>query len=197
MYIQHQCLSRPGLYHTLPDFAPISRFAPGEVKQLILGIETTLHNTPPPHPFTATPSIAAAMRRADSHREIISIPRDELTNDLFVHLWARDDPYPLVVTPIPGQKLLQYPWTPKFFMGITGGTACNAQDCETVSQQRWATSTAYLVKNTIAGEFSNSRFVPFYDFAICIWTHCTVSSRTTLPRSCSRTTLHFAISILI
>jgi lysine-specific demethylase 3 len=131
MYIQHQCPSRPGLYHTLPDFAPISRFAPGEVGQLILGIETTLHNTPPPHPFTATPSIAAAMRRADSHREIISIPRDELTNDIFVHLWARDDPYPLVVTPIPGQKLLQYPWTPKFFMGITGGTACNAQDCET------------------------------------------------------------------
>ena len=131
MCIQHQCLSRTGSCHTLPDFAPISRFAPGEVKQLILDIETALHNIPPSHPFTVTPSIAAAMRRADSHREIISIPHNELTNDLFVYLWARDDPYPLVVTPIPGQKLLQYPWTPKFFMDITGSTLCYAQDCET------------------------------------------------------------------
>ena len=131
MYIQYCCLSRTKSYHTFPDFAPISRFAPGEVKQLILDIETTLHNIPPPRPFTVTPSIAAAMQRADSHREIISIPHNELTNDLFVYLWARDDPYPLIVTPIPGQKLLQYPWTPKFFIGITGGTSCNAQDCET------------------------------------------------------------------
>ena len=71
------------------------------------------------------------MQRADSNREIISIPRNELTNDLLVHLWARDDPYPLVVTPIPGQKLLQYPWTPEFFTNITGRTKCDAQDCET------------------------------------------------------------------
>jgi hypothetical protein len=35
------------------------------------------------------------------------------------------------ITPIPGQKLLQYPWTPKFFMDITGRTPCDAQDCET------------------------------------------------------------------
>ena len=131
MYIQRQCLSRTGLYHTLPDFVPISRFAPGKVKQLILKIDVTLHNIPPSRPFTAAPSIATAMQRADSHREIISIPHNELTNDLFVYLWTRDDPYPLVVTPIPGQKLLQYPWNPQFFIDITGRTVCNAQDCET------------------------------------------------------------------
>ena len=122
---------RTGLYHTLSDFAPISRFAPGEVEQLILDIETTLRNIPPPHPFAVTPSIAAAMQRADSNREIISIPRNELTNDLFVHLWARDDPSPLVVTPTPGQKLLQFPWTPEFFTDVAGKTRCEAQDCET------------------------------------------------------------------
>jgi [histone H3]-dimethyl-L-lysine9 demethylase len=71
------------------------------------------------------------MQRADSNREIISIRHNELTNDLFVHLWARSDPYPLLVTPIPGQKLLQYPWTPEFFTDITGKTPCDAQDCET------------------------------------------------------------------
>jgi hypothetical protein len=119
------------LYHTLPDLAPISQFAPGEVEQLILDIETMLHNIPPSRPFAVTPSIAAAMQRADSNRKTISIPRNELTNDLFVHLWARDDPYPLVVIPTPGQKLLQFPWTPEFFMDVTGKTQCEAQDCET------------------------------------------------------------------
>jgi hypothetical protein len=97
----------------------------------MLDIKTKLHNVPPSCPFTVTPSIAAAMQRADSNREIISVSRDELTNDLFDHLWARDDPYPLVVTPSPGQKLLQYPWTPEFFTNITGSTRCEAQDCET------------------------------------------------------------------
>jgi hypothetical protein len=119
------------LYHALPDFAPISRFAPGEVEELILDIETTLRNIPPSRPFAVTPSIAAAMQRADSNRDIISIPRHELTNDLFVHLWDRDDPYPLVVTPTPGQKLLQFRWTPEFFTEVTGKTPCDAQDCET------------------------------------------------------------------
>jgi len=78
-----------------------------------------------------SPSISAAMKRADSHGEVISIPRNELTNELFVHLWSRDDPYPIVVKPVPGQKLFQYPWTPEFFAKILGTTACNAQDCET------------------------------------------------------------------
>ena len=90
-----------------------------------------LHNIPPSCPFTVTLLIAAAMQRADSNREVISIPHNKLTNDLFIHLWARDVPYPIVVTPIPRWKLLQYPWTPDFFTGITGRTECEAQDCET------------------------------------------------------------------
>jgi hypothetical protein len=130
IYIQHHCLARTTVYHTFPDFTPISRFAPGEVKQLILEIEL-LPNIPPSRPFAATPAIAAAMARADCDRKVISIQHNELTNGLFDHLWARADPYPLVVTPIPGQKLLQYPWTPEFFTKIIGTTACKAQDCET------------------------------------------------------------------
>jgi [histone H3]-dimethyl-L-lysine9 demethylase len=118
------------MYHTFPDFTPISRFAPGEVKQLILEIEM-LPNIPPSRPFAVTPAIAAAMTRADCDRKVISIQHNELTNELFDHLWDRADPYPLVVTPIPGQKLLQYPWSPEFFANITGTTECKAQDCET------------------------------------------------------------------
>jgi hypothetical protein len=118
------------VYHTFPDFTPISRFAPGEVKQLILEIGM-LPNIPPSRPFTVTPAIAATMTRADCDRKVISIQHNELTNELFDHLWAHADPYPLVITPIPGQKLLQYPWTPEFFTNIIGTTPCKAQDCET------------------------------------------------------------------
>jgi lysine-specific demethylase 3 len=187
------------LYHTLPSFAPISRFAPGEVEQLILDIETTLHNIPPSRPFTVTPSIAVAMQRADSNREIISIPRNELTNDLFVHLWARDDPYPLVVTPTPGHKLLQYPWTPEFFTNITGRTGCNAQDCE----------TGDIVPTTV-GDFY-SLFGKEYDdrqvLRLKVLCHFTISPfafgltircpRTIPPRNSSRLPLHIPIFILI
>jgi [histone H3]-dimethyl-L-lysine9 demethylase len=112
------------------DITPISRFAPGEVKQLIFEIKM-LPDIPPSRPFTVTPTIAAAMARADCDREVISIQHNELTNELFDHLWAREDPYPLVITPVPGQKLLQYPWTPAFFTNIIGTTPCKAQDCET------------------------------------------------------------------
>jgi lysine-specific demethylase 3 len=85
----------------------------------------------PPSPFVVTPAVAAAMARADCDRMIISIQHDRLTNELFEHLWARADPYPLVVTPIPGRKLLQYAWSPEFFTDIAGTTECKAQDCET------------------------------------------------------------------
>ena len=118
------------MYHTFPDFTPVSRFAPGEVKQLILEIGM-LPKIPPSCPFVVPPAISAAMTRADHDRKIISIQHNELTNELFDHLWARADPYPLVITPIPGQKLLQHPWTPEFFTKIIGTTACKAQDCET------------------------------------------------------------------
>jgi len=99
------------------------------VEQLILDIKAL--RIPPPHPFTAPRAISAAIQKADSDRKVISIPHNELTNELFVHLWAREDPYPLVVTPVPGQKLLQYPWSPEFFTSLTGKTMCYAQDCET------------------------------------------------------------------
>jgi [histone H3]-dimethyl-L-lysine9 demethylase len=172
-YIQHQCLSRTGQYHTLPDFAPISRFAPGKVKQLILNIKTTLHNIPPPRPFTVTPLIAAAMRRADSHRETISIPHNELTNDLFVYLWAQDDPYPLVMTPIPRQKLLQYPWTPKFFMDITGRTPCDAQDCETGDIVPTTVGDFYSL---FGKEYDNSRVLKLKVCAILRFSHLHLDS---------------------
>ena len=90
-----------------------------------------LPNIPPSPPCLVTPAIAAAMKRADCDRKIISIQHNELTNELFDHLWARADPYPLVVTPIPGRKLLQYSWSPEFFTDIAGATDCKAQDCET------------------------------------------------------------------
>jgi lysine-specific demethylase 3 len=131
------------VYHTLPDFTPISRFAPGEVKQLILEIGM-LPNIPPSRPFDVTPAIADAMTRADCDRKVISIQHNELTNELFDHLWARADPYPVVVTPVPGQKLLQYPWSPEFFMNITGTTECKAQDCE----------TGEIVPTTVGGFYS-------------------------------------------
>jgi [histone H3]-dimethyl-L-lysine9 demethylase len=118
------------VYHTFPDFTPISRFAPSEVKQLILEIGM-LPKIPPSRPFSVTPAIAAAMTRANCDRTVISIQHHKLTNELFDHLWARADPYPLVITPIPGQKLLQYPWTPEFFTNIIGTIPCKAQDCET------------------------------------------------------------------
>ena len=31
----------------------------------------------------------------------------------------------------PNRGNTKYPWTPKFFMEITGSTRCDAQDCET------------------------------------------------------------------
>ena len=68
-----------------------------------------LPKIPPSRPFVVPPAISAAMTRADRDRKIISIQHNELTNELFDHLWARADPYPLVITPIPGQKLLQHP----------------------------------------------------------------------------------------
>lgn len=99
------------------------------MKELILDIKAL--PTPPSRPFTVPRAISAAIQKADSDREVISIQHNELTNELFDHLWAREDPYPLVVTPVPGKKLLQYDWSPKFFMDLTGKTKCNAQDCET------------------------------------------------------------------
>jgi [histone H3]-dimethyl-L-lysine9 demethylase len=130
--MQYQCASRQDWSHKAQDFAPVSRFCPGEVEQLIIDVEADIEALPNiSRPFAVSPSISAAMKRADSHGEVISIPRNELTNELFVHLWSRDDPYPIVVKPVPGQKLFQYPWTPEFFAKILGTTACNAQDCET------------------------------------------------------------------
>lgn len=99
------------------------------MEQLILDIKAL--PIPPPRPFTVPREISAAIQKADSDREVISIQHNELTNELFVHLWAREDPYPLVVTPVPGQKLLQYPWSPEFFTDLTGTTMCLVEDCET------------------------------------------------------------------
>jgi len=99
------------------------------VEQLILDIKAL--PIPPPRPFTVPREISAAIQKADSDREVISIQHNVLTNELFVHLWAREDPYPLVVTPVPGQKLLQYPWSPEFFTDLTGTTMCLVEDCET------------------------------------------------------------------
>ena len=99
------------------------------MEQLILDIKAL--PIQPSRPFTVPRTISAAIQKADSDREVISIQHNELTNELFVHLWAREDPYPLVVTPVPGQRLLQYPWSPEFFTSLTGKTKCNVQDCET------------------------------------------------------------------
>jgi hypothetical protein len=120
------------------------------------------------------------MERADSVREIISIPHNELTNELFDHLWAREDPYPIIVTPIPGQKLLQYPWTPEFFARVTGNTECDAQDCETGDIVRTTVGAFY----SLFGKEDDARrvvklkvfTVPPSHCTLRIWTHSTLAS---------------------
>jgi hypothetical protein len=81
--------------------------------------------------FAVTPSIAAAMKRADNDREVITIRRKELTNELFAHLFSGDDPYPLLVVPDPGEKIFQYPWDANFFARVFANTDCEIEDCAT------------------------------------------------------------------
>jgi len=167
-YKPHQCSARPGSCHQLH---PTSRFGPDEVEQLILDIKAL--PIQPSRPFTVPRTISAAIQKADSDREVISIQHNELTNELFVHLWAREDPYPLVVTPVPGQRLLQYPWSPEFFTSLTGKTKCNVQDCETGDIIPMMVGDFYAL---FGNEHDDTRVLklkvlPFWRFTMRIWTH--------------------------
>ena len=71
------------------------------------------------------------MKRADADREVITISRKDLTNELFAYLLDRDDPYPLVVVPDPGEILFQYPWDAEFFASIFPDTECDIENCAT------------------------------------------------------------------
>jgi hypothetical protein len=164
----YQCSVRPGSCHELH---PTSRFGPDEVEQLILDINAL--PIPPPHPFTVPREISFAIQKADSDREVISIQRDELTNELFVHLWAHEDPYPLVVTPVPGQKLLQYPWSLEFFTSLTGRIMCHVKDCETGD-------IIPMMVGDFYAQFGNKhdgkrvlklKVLPFGRFTMRTWTH--------------------------
>jgi len=100
------------------------------VQQLV----SELKAVPPvfsPGPSVVTSSIAAAMHRADTEREVIQIRRKELSNELFSKLFSSDDPYPLLIVPDPGEKIFQYPWDANFFARVFNDTRCEIEDCTT------------------------------------------------------------------
>lgn len=109
-------------------FAPVSRFRCGEVQQLISNIKCT-PEPPKLPPYVPSEHILLAIEHAELHREIIKIPAEDMTNELFDFLWSSEHPYPFVVTGI--QERLQYPWSPDFFTQLLGDQQCLIQDCET------------------------------------------------------------------
>jgi hypothetical protein len=116
--------------HELQDFSPTSRFHPGEVQQLVSELKAVPFVFSP-GPFAVPPSIAAAIHRADTEREVIQIRRKELSNELFAQLFSSDDPYPLLIVPDPGEKIFQYLWDADFFARVFGDTRCEIEDCTT------------------------------------------------------------------
>ena len=85
-------------------------------------------------PYIPNKRIQSAMKRAELYREIIRIPADEMSNELFDFLWSSENPYPFVVTGI--HSRLQYPWSAEFFSNIMGDQECEIENCRTGAVHR-------------------------------------------------------------
>jgi hypothetical protein len=116
---------------TKEDFVPVSRFSPGELDDLIQVIES-LPEPPTTSQYVQSPKIVTAKAQAISMQEPITIAYDEMSNELFDHLWSsEEDPYPFVVTDV--TRYLQYTFSPEFFReyDVLGDQPCIIQNCET------------------------------------------------------------------
>jgi hypothetical protein len=100
------------------------------LQDLILAINS-LPKLPPAPVYVPNQRISTAIKLAQTHRQVVTIPWQDMTNDLFEYITAQEFGCPIVILGV--TEKFQFRWSPEFFIkyAALGRQTCDVQNCHT------------------------------------------------------------------